>query len=166
MLYCTIKMYLFVSSWKGACIENLRMFVQLNFVLVVWEKCLYRMVAHVFCCLITFVWMLLEKGFCTGNLRMFCFVWLKCICCLRSLLSQYVCSFAWSDMVYGCMVYTERAEIAAIGSGASHVRTKQRCNYTCSPFCHSLLSSSMLRQSQFLFIVTPSNSNQTENATG
>ena len=28
------------------------------------------------------------------------------------------------------MVYTERAEMAADLSGTSHVRTKQRCNYT------------------------------------
>ena len=32
----------------------------------------------------------------------------------------YVCSFAWSDMVHGCMVYTERAETAAVSCGTSH----------------------------------------------
>ena len=28
--------------------------------------------------------------------------------------------FAWSDMVHGCMVYTERAEMAAVSCGTSH----------------------------------------------
>ena len=28
--------------------------------------------------------------------------------------TPYVCDFAWSDMVHGCMVYTERAEMAAV----------------------------------------------------
>ena len=28
--------------------------------------------------------------------------------------TPYVCGFAWSDMVHGCMVYTERAEMAAL----------------------------------------------------
>ena len=35
-------------------------------------------------------------------------------------------------MVHGCMVYTERAETAAVSRGASHVTTKQRCKYTAS----------------------------------
>ena len=34
------------------------------------------------------------------------------------------------DTVHGCMVYTERAEMATVSSGTSNVRTKQRCNYT------------------------------------
>ena len=32
----------------------------------------------------------------------------------------YVCGFAWSDMVNACMVYTERAETAAVSCGTSH----------------------------------------------
>ena len=35
--------------------------------------------------------------------------------------APYVCGFAWSDMVHGCMVYTERAETAAVSRGTSHV---------------------------------------------
>ena len=34
--------------------------------------------------------------------------------------APYVCGFAWSDMVHGCMVYTERAEMAAASCGTSH----------------------------------------------
>ena len=34
--------------------------------------------------------------------------------------TPYVCGFAWSDMVHGCMVYTERAEMAAVSCGTSH----------------------------------------------
>ena len=34
--------------------------------------------------------------------------------------TPYVCGFAWSDMVHGCMVYTKRAEIAAVSCGTSH----------------------------------------------
>ena len=36
------------------------------------------------------------------------------------------------DMVHGCMVYTERAETAAVSRGTSHVSTKQRRKYTTS----------------------------------
>ena len=32
----------------------------------------------------------------------------------------YVCGFAWSDMVHGCMVSTEHADMAAVSCGASH----------------------------------------------
>ena len=32
----------------------------------------------------------------------------------------YVCGFALNDMVHGCMVYTERAETAAVSCGTSH----------------------------------------------
>ena len=35
--------------------------------------------------------------------------------------THYVCGFAWSDMVHGGMVYTERAETAAVSRGTSHV---------------------------------------------
>ena len=38
----------------------------------------------------------------------------------------------WRDMVHGCMVYTERAETAAVSRGTSHVTIKQRCKYTTS----------------------------------
>ena len=41
--------------------------------------------------------------------------------------------FAWSDviiMTHGCMMYTERATVAAVSNGTSHVRTKQRCSRT------------------------------------
>ena len=34
--------------------------------------------------------------------------------------TPYVCGFAWSDTVHGCMVYTERAEMAAVSCGTSH----------------------------------------------
>jgi len=34
--------------------------------------------------------------------------------------APYVCGFAWSDMVHGCMVYTERAETVAVSCGTSH----------------------------------------------
>ena len=34
--------------------------------------------------------------------------------------TPYVCGFAWSYMVHGCMVYTERAEMAAVSCGTSH----------------------------------------------
>ena len=33
----------------------------------------------------------------------------------------YVCGFVWSHMVHGCVVYTERAETAAVSCGTSHV---------------------------------------------
>ena len=33
-------------------------------------------------------------------------------------------------MVHGCIVYTERAETAAVSHGTSHVATQQRCKYT------------------------------------
>ena len=35
--------------------------------------------------------------------------------------SPYVCGFAWSDLVHGCMVYTERAETAAVSCSTRHV---------------------------------------------
>ena len=34
--------------------------------------------------------------------------------------TPYVCGFAWSDMAHGCMVYTERAEMATVSYGTSH----------------------------------------------
>ena len=34
--------------------------------------------------------------------------------------THYVCGFARSDTVHGCMVYTERAETAAVSCGTSH----------------------------------------------
>ena len=54
------------------------------------------------------------------------------------------------DMVHGCMVYTERAEMAAVSRGISHVTTTQRCGYCqkqgikCD--CHSLNSELHIRQ--------------------
>ena len=33
-------------------------------------------------------------------------------------------------MVHGCMVDTERAEMAAVSHGTSHVTIKQHCKYT------------------------------------
>ena len=36
------------------------------------------------------------------------------------------------DLVYGCMVYTERAESAAVSRDTSDVATKQLCKYTTS----------------------------------
>ena len=33
-------------------------------------------------------------------------------------------------MVHGCMVYTERAKMAAVWRGASHVTVKQHCKNT------------------------------------
>ena len=38
----------------------------------------------------------------------------------------------WRDVVHGCMVYTERAEMAAVSHGTSHVTVKERCKYTTS----------------------------------
>ena len=34
--------------------------------------------------------------------------------------APYVCGFAGIDMVHGCMVYTERADMAAVSCGTSH----------------------------------------------
>ena len=39
---------------------------------------------------------------------------------------------ALRDMVLGCMVYSERAETAAVSRGTSHLTTKQRCKYITS----------------------------------
>ena len=41
-------------------------------------------------------------------------------------LGMWLC-MKWRDMAHGCMVYTERAETAAVSRGTSHVTTKQRC---------------------------------------
>ena len=41
-------------------------------------------------------------------------------------------STKWRDMVHGCMVYTERAETAAVSRDTNHVTAKQRCKYTTS----------------------------------
>ena len=62
--------------------------------------------------------------------RLFCqkcrwLVTAKHVCTIRTWLCM-----KWRDMVHVCMVYTERAETAAVSSGTSHVRTKQCCNYT------------------------------------
>ena len=38
----------------------------------------------------------------------------------------------WGDMVHGCIVYTERAETAAVPGGTSHVSTKQHRKSTTS----------------------------------
>ena len=35
--------------------------------------------------------------------------------------APYVCGFAWSGTVHGCMVYTQRADTAAVSCGTSHV---------------------------------------------
>ena len=46
-----------------------------------------------------------------------------------------VCGFAGSDVTWctaGCVVYTKRAEMAAVSCGASHVTTKQHCKYSTS----------------------------------
>ena len=42
-------------------------------------------------------------------------------------------------MVRGCMVYTQRAETAAVSRGTSHVTTKQRCKYTTSVDIQNML---------------------------
>ena len=34
----------------------------------------------------------------------------------------------WRNMVHGCMVSTERAEMAAVSRGTSHATTKQHCS--------------------------------------
>ena len=49
--------------------------------------------------------------------------------------APYECAFCmkWHGMMHGCMVYTERAERAAVSRGTSHVTSKQRrCKYTTS----------------------------------
>ena len=38
----------------------------------------------------------------------------------------------WRDTVHGCIMYTERVEIAAVSRGTSHVTIKQRRKYTTS----------------------------------
>ena len=43
----------------------------------------------------------------------------KHVCTVR----MWLC-LKWCDMVHGCMVYTERAETAAVSRGTSHVTTK------------------------------------------
>ena len=43
-----------------------------------------------------------------------------------NMLTPYVCGFAWSGMVHGCMVYTECAKMAAVSCGASAVSTPLR----------------------------------------
>ena len=45
----------------------------------------------------------------------------------------------WCDMVQGCMVHTECTVMTAVSSGASHVRTKQRYNYTACVDIQSVL---------------------------
>ena len=47
-------------------------------------------------------------------------------------LRMWLC-MKWRDMMHGCMVYTERAEMATVSRGTSHVTVKQRCKqYTTS----------------------------------
>ena len=41
-------------------------------------------------------------------------------------LRMWLCRM-WRDMVHGCMVYTDRAETAAVSRVTSYVTTKQRC---------------------------------------
>ena len=36
----------------------------------------------------------------------------------------------WRNIVHGCMIYTERAEMAAVSRDTSHVTTKKRDKYT------------------------------------
>ena len=43
--------------------------------------------------------------------------------------------YAWSDMVHGCMVYTEHTEMAAVSCGTSHVST---AGTTCCQDFHNL----------------------------
>ena len=44
------------------------------------------------------------------------------VCMLQlNMHTPYVCGFAWSDIVHGCMVYTERAKMAAVSC--------QHCKY-------------------------------------
>ena len=50
--------------------------------------------------------------------------------CNQVRFAPYVCGLAWSDvtdMVHGYMMYTERAEAAAVSRGTSHVTNEQRC---------------------------------------
>jgi len=37
--------------------------------------------------------------------------------------TPYIYGFAWSDMMHGCMVYTEHAQMAAVSCGISHAST-------------------------------------------
>ena len=56
--------------------------------------------------------------------------------CKWQVTTKYTCSLhmwlcmEWHDMVHNCMMYTERANMAAVLSGTSHVRTKQHCKHT------------------------------------
>ena len=54
-------------------------------------------------------------------------VTVKHACTLR----MWLC-MKWRDMEHGCIVYTKRAETAAVSRGTSHVTTNQRCKYTTS----------------------------------
>ena len=44
--------------------------------------------------------------------------------------TPYICGFAWSNMVHGCMVYTECIKMAAISCGTSYASTVTDCKYT------------------------------------
>ena len=67
--------------------------------------------------------------------------WCVCLLCQKCMwqvsaqhaytLRVWLC-MKWRDIVHGCMVYTERAETAAVSRGTSHVTTKQRCKYITS----------------------------------
>ena len=43
-----------------------------------------------------------------------------CLKCRWQVTAKHACGFAWIDMVHGCMVYTERAEMAAVSCVTSH----------------------------------------------
>ena len=55
----------------------------------------------------------------------------------------------WCGMVHGCMVYTERAEMAAVSCGTSHVifnTVRQYCNQTTSVDIQKVLLKATLIQ--------------------
>ena len=59
--------------------------------------------------------------------------WSFCQKCRWQVTAKYACTlcgFAWSDMVHGCMVYTEHVEMAAVLCGISHASAVTQCKYT------------------------------------
>ena len=59
--------------------------------------------------------------------------WSSCQRCTWQITAKHSCILrmwlcrVWRHMVHGCMVYTGRAETAAVSRVTSHVTTKQRC---------------------------------------
>ena len=74
--------------------------------------------------------------------------WSFCqMCRLQLNMHARICGFAWSDMVYDCMVHAERTKMAAVSCGTSHVsavstplqwifkNTLQKASHSCRITC-------------------------------